>query len=240
MKKKALALGLAVLMIAILSMSSLAWFTAEDEVTNVFEVGSVDIVQHEKEHDGDGELVDFTQNKVLMPVVNTTTPSEDPNYQEKIITVESTGENPAYVRTFIAVPTNLLPVLELDYNEDAIGNSWLNETVAGQTVDVDDINYTVYTFTYATAIGEGQTQTVTDVLLEGVYMEAHTDCQENDQGVKQYCYMDGDTLVFCDYDVNDPIKVLVATQAVQMEGFEGVGASQALDAAFGTDAHPFG
>ena len=165
MKKKLLALGLAALMIAILSMSSLAWFTAEDEVTNVFEVGSVDINQLEKEHDDAGNLQDFTQNKVLMPIVNVNDPAADPNYQEKIVSVESLGENPAYVRTFIAVPTNLLPVLALDYSDST---NWVEFTYAAQpTVDVDGINYTVYAFTYANAIGAGQAQAETDVLLEG-------------------------------------------------------------------------
>lgn len=236
MKKKALALSLAVLMIAILSMGSLAWFTDSDEATNVFEVGSVEIIQHEKEHDDAGNLVDFTQNKVLMPIVNTANPSEDPNYQEKIVTVESTGENPAYVRTHIAVPTALLPVIELDYVH--MPAMWKPD-YQGQnpTVTVDGIEYTVFSYTYVYAIGPGQTRTETWELLNGVYMKAHTDCQENAQGVKQFCYMENGTLTFCDYDVTKPINVLVATQAVQSEGF--ANANEAMTSAF-ADEHPFG
>jgi len=237
MKKKLLALGLAALMIAILSMSSLAWFTAEDEVTNVFEVGSVEIIQHEKEHDDAGNLVDFTQNKVLMPIVNVNDPAADPNYQEKIVTVESTGENPAYVRTHIAVPTALLPVIELDYGH--MPAMWKPYDYQGQnpTVTVDGIEYTVFSYTYIYAIGPGQTRTETWELLNGVYMEAHTDCQENAQGVKQYCYPDNGVMVGCDYDVTAPVKVLVATQAVQSEGF--ADAFEAMTSAF-ADEHPFG
>lgn len=236
MKKKAFALGVAALLIAILSFSTLAWFTDNDSTTNVFEVGSVEIIQHEKEHDDAGNLQDFTQNKVLMPIVNTADPAANPNYQEKIVTVESQGENPAYVRTHIAVPTALLPVLGLDYSDST---NWAEFTYNAQpTVDVDGINYTVYTFTYTNAIGAGQAQNITDTLLEGVYMLAHTDCQENAQGVMQYCYPDANgDLQFCEYDVDDTVKVLVATQAVQSEGF--ASAAEAMTAAF-ADEHPIG
>ena len=50
MKKKILIASLAVCLIAILSFSTLAWFSSTDSVKNTFTVGSVKIQQNEQQH----------------------------------------------------------------------------------------------------------------------------------------------------------------------------------------------
>lgn len=134
MKKKIIAISAVVALLALLAMStSLAWFSDNDEVTNVFTVGSVKIEQNEVGADGNA----FVQDQDLMPIVNVNDPAADENYIAKVVDVTSTGENPAYVRTHIAVPTKLVGTLLLDLSDSA---NWVPatnyETVSG--------DYTVY------------------------------------------------------------------------------------------------
>ena len=225
MKKKVLVVSLAVALIAILSFSTLAWFTSTDAVENTFTVGNVKIQQNEQEHDDTGALVPFRQDQTLMPVVDPQNPDADENYVEKIVTVTGTGNNPAYVRTHIAVPTALVDILTLDISDSANWVAQPNTT----TCQVGGIEYTVFAYTYTQELAKDET---TDVLLEGVYLNANVDVKENDQGVAQFCTWNDATqgYDFYDFDITGKVSVLVATQGVQSQGF--ADAASALDAAF--------
>ena len=76
MKKKVLTLALVVALVAIMVGTSLAYFTAEDEVTNTFTIGSVmiDIIENGKATDSDQVIFE----KPMMPVVNTQDVTQDP------------------------------------------------------------------------------------------------------------------------------------------------------------------
>lgn len=109
MKKtnKILALALAfVLTIAGTVSMTVAYLTDTDDDTNVFTVGNVEIEQYEKTRDGK----DFEDQKIY-PIVNDDTNADGyhtgNNYVDKIITVENTGSEDAYVRTYIAFPAAL-------------------------------------------------------------------------------------------------------------------------------------
>lgn len=68
MKKKILALGLCVAMLAIAVIGgTLAYFTDTDYATNVMVTGNVQIVQNEHERDENGELIPFEDDKPLFP-----------------------------------------------------------------------------------------------------------------------------------------------------------------------------
>ena len=232
MKKKILIICAVVLLLGILSYGTLAYFRDTDAVTNTFTVGNIKITQNEQQHDADGQLVAFQQDQTLLPVVNINDPSSDENYVEKIVTVSSTGNNPAYVRTHIAVPTALVDVLSLDLSDSA---NWVQEsTIATQDVQIDGetVNFTVFSYTYTQALAKGET---TDALLEGVYMNADVDMQEQN-GEPKFCTWNGSSFDFYDYDVSQKVYVLVATQGVQSQGF--ADAASALDAAF-TDIPDF-
>lgn len=226
MKKKILAVCLAVALLAIISYGTLAWFVSEDAVTNIFTVGSVKIQQNEQQHDDDtGALEDFEQDQTLLPVADPQNPAADENYVEKIVTVTSTGNNPAYVRTHIAVPTALVNILTLDISDST---NWTQD--AGTTsCTVDGVAYTVISYTYGKELAKGES---TDVLLEGVYLNANVDLQNNDQGVAQFCTWNdaAKSFDFYDFDVTQKVSVLVATQGVQSQGF--ADAQTALDTAF--------
>ena len=232
MKKKILVISAVVALLAILAVSgSLAWFSDTDEVTNVFTVGSVKIEQNEVGADGNP----FVQEQVLMPVVKADDPTDE-NYIAKIVDVTSTGENPAYVRTHIAIPTKLVGTLILDLSDSA---KWVPATNYESTTTVDGEEYTVYSFTYTEALTKGVT---TDDLLLGVYIDPKTDLKDNPATTEadmEFCYYDANAkdYVFTGYvawkadgTASEKVNVLVATQGVQSQGF--TDAQTALDTAF--------
>ena len=254
MKKKILLIASLVIILAMLAIGgSLVWFTDNDEATNVFTIGSVEIDQIEQQYkvDANGdkttELEDFKQEKVLLPIVNVTDPSVDPNYQDKIVTVKSLGNNPAYVSTHIAIPTVLKDILVLDLNAGT-GMKWEPAVSYTNTTTVNGESYTVYSFVYTEALDADDATALaqtTDPLLKGVYLKPEVDCQEavdangdpildaNGKPVKQFCTKDATTgeWVFYDFDVTGPVNVLVATQGCQSQGFSD--AHTAIQTAFG-------
>lgn len=232
MKKKILVISTAVLLLAILAVGgSLAWFSDTDEVTNVFTVGSVKIEQNEVDENGDP----FVQDQVLMPVVKPNDPT-DPNYIAKIVDVTSTGENPAYVRTHIAIPTKLVGTLKLQLSDST---KWIPATTYESTTTVGGVDYTVYSFTYTEALNKGD---VTDDLLLGVFIDPKTDLKDNPATTEadlEFCYYDetAKDYVFTGYvawkadgTASEKVNVLVATQGCQSQGFND--AQTALDTVF--------
>lgn len=229
-KKKILTLALVIALLAIVMVGgSLAWFTDTDEAVNTFTVGSIKIVQHEKEHNDAGELVDFTPDKVLLPIVNIDNPADDDNYEEKIVTVENTGKNDAYIRTWIAVPKALDNYLVLDTNSTSWTEQW-----AWPTGTVDGVEYVAHCYVYSGALASGAT--TAEAVLNGVYLKAPVDVKDNPATAEedyQFCLPDGNGgytysgFVLTD---NTKVNVLVVTQAVQVEGF--ANAQEALNAAF--------
>lgn len=231
MKKKILALALVVAMLAIAVVSgSLAWFVDTDKATNTFTIGSVKIEQKEE----------FKQNSQLLPIVNTKHPEKDPSYQVKKVWVENTGKNDAYVRTFIAVPKALDGKLILDLtNVNGHNAAWKKENT-NLTVWVDGVEYVIHCYVYNNKLGVDRQNKVTSTLLKGVYLDASVDVQENPaSGKMEFCWKnDKGEMFYSGFAVEDATKVnvLVATQAVQAQGFNN--AQQALNAAFGELNNP--
>jgi len=223
MKKKILAISLAVALIAIMVVGgTLAWFTDEDAANNVFTIGSIEILQHEQQHviDSNGDktpdLEDFEDNKVLLPIVNTADPAADENYQDKIVTVENVGKNEAYVQTYIAVPAALdVGLLILD-DSNAAANGWVKSYVA--SAGINGLTYNVYKYEYTGTLAAGAT---TDPVLEGVYIHQATDLEVYDYADgSQNAYFVWNGAEITDIDVaNSTVDVLVITQAIQAEGF---------------------
>ena len=143
-KKKLVAL-LLVLVMAITSVAgaTLAYFTDTDDAANTFTVGKVKIDLIEKERvekeatDGsdytDNNLVDFEEDEPhnLMPIGTASNKYLDENYVDKIVTVENTGNSPAYIRTIYAIP-----VVE-GYDEKPVQtDNWLHWNV----FSAEDVN----------------------------------------------------------------------------------------------------
>ncbi len=231
---------------------TIAYLTDSDSAVNVMTVGDVMIEQYEKDRNG----ADFVQGQKLFPYVTLGDVEKDTinvngyeieirtqdsvgNYMDKIVTVKNTGDSDAYVRTLIAIPAalentdaseNILHWNAVSDTDTNPGNGWYwnveeNEEWDAKlytTITVDNIDYNVYVATNVNVIKSGES---TAPSLVGAYLDARVD-YDDENG----CYtFNGEKI---DYDLSD-IKILVATQAVQVAGFEKYGADVALDTAFG-------
>ena len=229
MKKKILSLALVIALFAIMVGGTLAYFSAEDEVTNTFTVGSVKIDIYEN-----GEATDEAEKPFgsLTPIVNTTTPSEDVSYQDKVVKVKNTGLNGAYVRTHIAVPNALVNYLQLDL--DTAG--WVQQPTTHATVD--GMLYNVYTYDYLSEVAPGE---FTTELLKGAYLASNVDLQEDADGNLEFILRDnaGKVTHTSGFDAHTKtaagyesakVNILVASQAIQAQGFDN--ATVALNSGF--------
>lgn len=217
MKKKVLAISLAVALIAIVMVSgTLAWFSDTDEATNTFTIGSIEIVQHEHQHDEQGNIEAFQQNQFLLPVGDPQNYLNDDNYVEKMVAVENVGENEAYICVNVAVPSALVNIINLDW--DTTG--WTQLTRTNNVATVGGVDYTVYSYIYNDELAMSG---VTNYLLKGVWMDAEVDLQPNpaENNADQFCTWNDttDSWAFYDYDTTGTLKVLVATQGCQASGF---------------------
>lgn len=231
MKKKVLTVAVIVALVALVVSSSLAYFTADDAANNVFTVGSVKIEIYENDRATDDVAIDFGP---LTPVVNAADPANDPSYYNKVIDVKNTGINDAYIRTHIAVPAALVDYLVLDYGTLT---GWTEQT--SSTATVDGVDYVVYTFDHDAAVSAGD---FTAELLQGVYLASNVDLEENANGDLQFILRDAngnkiDESGFVAHTLNADgsytsanVNVLVASQAIQADGFSG--ATVALNSGF--------
>ena len=241
MKKKILLITAVVAIFAIAVSGTLAYFTAEDKVTNTFTVGSVLIEIYENNKPTDKDSIAF--EKPLTPVVNTANPSEDESYIHKAVKVQSTGENAAYIRTHLAIPTSLNNLLCLDINDAG----W---TRAFTTTfkDENGMEYTVYTYDYKEAVAP---EAFTTDVLKGVYLDKTVDLKDNpatDSADLEFCTPNGDgTYTFTGFTAHNKVTggyetntvyVMVASQAIQAQGFQN-GATEALNAGFGANTNPW-
>ena len=211
MKKKILAIALAVALLAI------------------FTVGSVKIEIYENEEATEEDTIEFGK---LTPVVNVTDPAADESYLEKVVDVKNTGINDAYIRTHIAIPTALVGYLHLDLTE----TGWAKQ--ADSTATVDGVAYTVYTWDHTAAV---TSDNFTNELLQGVYLGADVDLEENADGNLVFILRDanGDKTASSGFVAHTKtangytsaiVNVLVASQAIQADGFDA--ATAALNAGF--------
>lgn len=237
MKKKILAVALVLLLLATVVGGTLAYFTAEDEVTNTFTIGSVKIEIFEN---GNPTTEDAMPFGAMMPIVNMDKPSEDDSYFEKVVTVKNVGANDAYIRTHIAIPEALLGYLCLDLADDGWSRQEENQVM------VNGIYYTVYTYDYTAAVPGGGT---TGQLLKGVYLNYDVDLVEDAAGNLLFVRREKGAIVHESGFVahtktpegykSTTVNVLVAAQAIQSKGFENGGASVALDTGFGRGTNPW-
>lgn len=238
MKKKVLTVALVAALIAIMVTGTLAYFTDTDDVTNTFTVGSVKIEIWENNAPTDKEAVEFDER--LVPIVNTQDPTQDDSYIPKIVKVENTGLNAAYIRVHIAQPVELLGYLELV--TDTTGWKRVDTTYA----TLGGQEYIVVTYDYQTAVDPNG---FTAELLKGAYLAADVDLKENGDGDLEFCKPDGNGGYtfsgFVAHEANgngtytsNTVSVLVAAEAIQAQGFEN-GATNALNSGFGEDTNPW-
>lgn len=224
-KKAALTAASYVSVAALAVGGTLAYWTANDEEMNVMTVGDgidIELVEQQRNEDGSA-LEDFVDGKMLMPIVGSaqTDPKVDvdgitglttaENYVDKIVSVTNTGNNAAFVRVLVAVPSalddsdsagnNILHWNFGDTNGDgAYSYDWKFEEAS----DIDGVNYNIYSFVYKEALLAGQT--TSDAAIKGFYLDANVDCQDGKYTIN------GNAI---DYDFSGGILIPVYAQAVQ-------------------------
>ncbi len=221
-----------VLVVGAAVAGTVAYLTDTDDDVNVMILGNVKIDQIEQERDESGNLVEFKQAKPLYPAVfkGDSIPwaaedkwvekgeqawkvvEDNENVLDKFVTVKNTGKSDAYVRTLIAFEGDQTYGPEGEYIHIVMNAENVDPKIDVTFVDyitVNGVTYSVYSFTYPSALGAGETSMPS---LKQVYM--------NKGATNDVVATYGDT-----YDI------LVLSQAVQTQGF--ASAQAALDTSFG-------
>ena len=231
MKKKLTAVALVVCMLAIMLVgASLAYFTDKDYAKNTMTVGNVSIVQHEKDKAGNA----FVQNQTLVPAVDAREEDEafivdgfvSENYKnviDKVITVENTGSEAAWVRTILAFETNKEYKAGTDevlrdgktIFDTYIGTVGSFELLNLPTVEIDGVEYVLAMKVYDEALEakseDEDTVTTSSPSLKQFFLSPDADNEVT-------------TLFGSEY------TILALSQAVQVQGFDT--AEAAFEAAF--------
>ena len=221
--KKLFALVLSVALISTaITAGTIAYLQDEDSDVNVMTLGNVKIEQIEQERNENGELVDFTQAKPAYPAVGEVAWDEEnllvngvgykvfddglKNVVDKVVTVKNTGKSDAYVRTIVAIEApdyDPQDLIHFNYNDTGVKIS------SPIPMEINGTKYVTFVFTYEEALGPKE---VSAPSLMQLFLDSKAD--------NEFCEKFGETW-----------EVLVASQAVQVEGFEN--AQTALDTAFG-------
>ena len=258
MKKKILALCLVVaLAVTAVVGGTLAYFTDTDEATNTFTAGGVKIDLIEQERDGKGGLQDFTQDKVLMPIVGSAQGEKDAlgqpvakNYVDKMVTIQNTGKSGAYVRAYFAIPSDLddgyetfnagANILHFNFGNVKTDNGFVSTegvqwkwTHDGKwnyfETTIDGVAYNVYYADYYQVLPAGAT---TEQFVSGVYLDKNVNMDAEGNYIDSR-FPNAD-LSILEGNVNCPVYAV----AVQADGFKN--ADEAVTAAFGANFNPFG
>ena len=258
MKKKITALCLCVALLAVAVVgASLAYFTDTDNADNTFTVGNVAIDLIEQERDGKGGLKAFENGKKLSPIVGSAQGEKDDygmptakNYVDKMVTIQNTGSEAAYIRAYFAIPAALDDGYEtfnaglntLPFN---FGNKVVNGVISSTEgvewkwthgskwnyfeTTIGNIKYNVYYADYYKALDPNAT---TEQLVQGVYLDKSFDMKDG----KAYAF--GKELTVDEGWNWNEISCPVFAVACQADGFDN--AADAITAAFGANYNPWG
>ena len=250
--KKTLLIALSFVLVAVVSVTStLAYLSAQDSAVNVMTSGKVDIELIEQQRNADGTaLEEFKQGKELLPLVGSAQGEKDgfglttaANYVDKIVTVANTGRNDAWVRVLVGFPAALdhadADKMPLHWNVgdkfNAEGNpdgtdvayNW-KIGVLDHVVEIEGINYNVYSFTYKIELKAGEA--TPDAAIVGFYLDSKVNY---DADLDAYTIDYGNGPVAIEgFDGN--VVIPVVAQAVQAGGF--ATGEEAFEAAFPVNA----
>lgn len=255
-KKLTLVVTCIVLVAAMVIGGTLAYFTDTKNATNTFAVGnvSIDLIEQQR---GENGLVPFEQGKKLYPIVGSAQGEKDEygmpiakNYVDKMVTIENTGSEKAYIRAYFAIPSALddgyetfnagMNVLHFNFGNKVV-NGAISSTEGVEwnwqhdgkwnyfETTIDGIKYNVYYADYYQAVAAGAT---TEQLVQGVYLDKSFDLKDGK------CYAFGKEVTLDDgWDWNN-VSCPVFAVACQAEGFDN--ATDAMNAAFGANYNPWG
>ena len=239
MKKKIVSLALAVCLIAIAAVGTLAYFTDTDKAENVFTTGKVDITLNETFNAETAKLLPGDENAI-----------------PKVINVTNNAEA-AYVRLHIAFPADTIYYGENDgvqeYNNLVHFNQKYASLAAGEwnwtptsagvggnypgypgngtnyntyTTNIGGVEYRVFVVTYMTKLAKGAT-TKTDAMFN-VYLDKYADTTD---GRTYTAPVVGYRTAEMSSNLNN-YKILIVAEGCQAEGFNDP--YTALNTSFGT------
>lgn len=228
MKKKIVSLALAVCLIAIAAVGTLAYFTDKDAKTNTFTTGKVDITLNETFNEQTAKLL---PGKDIAKIVNVTNNEED-----------------AYVRLHIAFPADTIYYGENDgvqeYNNLVHFNQKYASLVAGEwnwtptaagvggehpgypgngtnyntyITTIDNVKYRVFVVTYMTKLTKGAT-TQTDAMFN-VYLDKYADTTDGVTYTAPANKADGGYRTAEMSSNLNNYKILIVAEGCQAEGF---------------------
>ena len=256
-KKLTLVVTCVVLVAAMVIGGTLAYFTDTDDATNTFAVGNVKIDLIEQQR-GENGLVPFEQNKKLYPIVGSAQGDKDEygmpiakNYVDKMVTIENTGSEKAYIRAYFAIPSALddgyetfnagMNTLHFNFGNKVAEDGTITSTYGNEwnwqhngkwnyfETTIDDIAYNVYYADYYQAVDAGAT---TEQFVQGVYLDKSFDMKDGK------CYAFGKEVTLdAGWDWSK-VSCPVFAVACQAEGF--ASADEAITAAFGANYNPWG
>ena len=235
MKNRKLLLIVSLVLALTMSLGgTLAYLQDSDADVNTMVLGNVTITQNEQEWNADKtELVSFTQDKPMLPVVGDAAYNEygdNPeirrltmaNVVDKYVSVTNTGKSDAYVRTLIALEMGSVKFEDLgnilmaninkaDGQEFDFPGTWL--WPIDDVFTIDGQQYNVMVAVHENPVKPGET-TIPSLLQ--VYLKSNANNQD---------------LIDLDGNENGKYDVLVLSQAIQADGF--ADAATALNAGFG-------
>ena len=237
--KKKLLLGLSFVGVAAAAATlatSFAYYNSDDSAVNVMTAGNVQIKLVEQQRNEEGDALEpFKQGKAITPLVGSAQGEKDKfgmpvaaNYQDKIISVENTGANEAYVRVLMAVPAVLDDAdaskspLHVNYGNrvsldgtytEEWGDQWQTNwrwdysTVDTAAIQINGETYNVYCYTYKDALATGAK---TSAAIAGVYLDSAVNYENG-------AYVMGERTLT---GFNGVVTLPVIAQAVQTDGFK--------------------
>lgn len=241
MKKKIVSLALAVCLIAIAAVGTLAYFTDKDAKTNTFTTGKVDITLNET---FDEQTAKLLPGKDIAKIVNVTNNAEE-----------------AYVRLHIAFPADTIYYGENDgvqeYNNLVHFNQRYASLAAGEwnwtptsagvggnypgypgngtnyntyTTTIDRVEYRVFVVTYMTKLTKGAT-TATDAMFN-VYLDKYADTADGETYTAPANKAAGGYRTAAMSSNLNNYKIFIVAEGCQAEGFDDP--YTALNTSFGT------
>ena len=121
-KRKIMMMAMTLALCAILAVGgTLAYFTDNDQKTNTFTVGNVDIHIDEWMKDEEDNWVEYKDLQDLAPIAQSKAPFN------KMVETVNDGKNDAYIRTFITCPANLWNQLGYGFQSGANAQDIVNE-----------------------------------------------------------------------------------------------------------------
>lgn len=247
MKKKITTIFLCAALFAIVAVgASLAYFTDTDNKTNTFTVGNVDITLHEGAYenvqkngapmDENGNVDTSKANPNAQEGDNFGYDYLDVSYQEwlneqvlmpggqgfnriqKRIFVENTGNNDAYVRVIVGIPTELdnddasKNILHFNQVTGDVNNKLGNWIEGGELAFTQDgYNYYIYYYTEALPAGEATNAEA----LSYFWLDSKVDFDGS-----SYFYMKDGEKVVLNSIKDGQIEIPVYAEAIQAAGFD--------------------